>query len=165
MCNRKKGSTKNKIEGDHKTPVGEFKFKKIYYRKDKLGEMIFLIYLLQVIRKNDGWCDDPNINFTINILNFLLMQVLRNYSEMMIFMILFVLLIITLIQLYLEKVVQYFYIFANQILGTEGCIAIEKKNIIELSKKIDLTTKLIIKELISLTKNMSANSYMSSATF
>ena len=35
------GLTTNKIEGDHKTPVGEFKFKKIYYRKDKLGEMDF----------------------------------------------------------------------------------------------------------------------------
>ena len=29
--------------------------------------------------------------------------------------------------------------------GTEGCVAIEKENIIELAKKIDLTTKLIIK--------------------
>ena len=29
--------------------------------------------------------------------------------------------------------------------GTEGCVAIEKENIIELTKKIDLTTKLIIK--------------------
>ena len=26
------GLTTNKIEGDHKTPVGEFKFQKIYYR-------------------------------------------------------------------------------------------------------------------------------------
>ena len=30
--------------------------------------------------------------------------------------------------------------------GTEGCVAIEKKNIIELAKKIDVTTKLIIKD-------------------
>ena len=30
--------------------------------------------------------------------------------------------------------------------GTEGCIAIEKENIIELAKEIDLTTKLIIKD-------------------
>ena len=52
------GLTTNKIEGDHKTPVGEFKFKKIYYRKDRLGDMIFKIPFA-VIEKNDGWCDDP----------------------------------------------------------------------------------------------------------
>ena len=37
------GLTTNKIEGDHKTPVGEFKFNKIYYRKDRLGDMLFKI--------------------------------------------------------------------------------------------------------------------------
>ena len=48
------GLTTNKIEGDHKTPVGEFKFKKIYYRKDKLGEMTFKIPFV-IIGENDGW--------------------------------------------------------------------------------------------------------------
>ena len=122
------GLTTNKIEGDHKTPVGEFKFKKIYYRKDKLGEMVSLIYLLQLLKKMMDGVMIQKANSTINILNFLLMQVLRNYSEMMIFMIYYVLLIITLTLLYQEKEVQFFYILANQILmGTEGCVAIEKK--------------------------------------
>ena len=83
------GLTTNKIEGDHKTPVGEFKFKKIYYRKDKLGEMIFKIPFA-IIEENDGWCDDPKSKLYNQHINFLLMQVLRNYSEMMIFMICYV---------------------------------------------------------------------------
>ena len=74
------GLTTNKIEGDHKTPVGEFKFQKIYYRKDKLGEFSFKIPFVMIQKANN----------TINISNFLLMQVLRNYSEMMIFMICYV---------------------------------------------------------------------------
>ena len=52
------GLTKDKIEGDHKTPVGKYKFKKIFYRADKLGELIFNIPS-KIISKNDGWCDDP----------------------------------------------------------------------------------------------------------
>ena len=34
-CVGKKGFTKKKIEGDNKTPTGEFFLSNIYYRKDK----------------------------------------------------------------------------------------------------------------------------------
>ena len=84
------GLTTNKIEGDHKTPVGEFKFQKIYYRKDKLGENFFSKYLLRSLKKMMVGVMIQKANYTINMFNFLLMQVLRNYSEMMIFMICYV---------------------------------------------------------------------------
>ena len=58
----REGLTKNKIEGDLKTPVGKFRFKKIYYRADKLGKIIFNIPS-QIILKDDGWCDDPKSKF------------------------------------------------------------------------------------------------------
>ena len=34
-CIGKKGSTKNKKEGDKKTPKGTFKIENLYYRKDR----------------------------------------------------------------------------------------------------------------------------------
>ena len=35
----KRGITVNKKEGDQKTPKGTFKFKSIFYRKDKLSNL------------------------------------------------------------------------------------------------------------------------------
>ena len=50
-----------KIEGDKKTPAGEWSFKRIFYRSDRidLGQMIYRSVIpLQKITKNCGWCDD-----------------------------------------------------------------------------------------------------------
>ena len=37
-CIGKNGLSKNKIEGDNKTPVGLFKLGHLYYRKDKTNK-------------------------------------------------------------------------------------------------------------------------------
>ena len=34
-CIEKKGSTKKKIEGDNKTPMGTFEIEYLYFRKDR----------------------------------------------------------------------------------------------------------------------------------
>ena len=74
------------------------------------------------------------------------MQVRKDYTEMTICMTYYLLLIITLILLFPGNGSAIFlHISKPNFDGTEGCIAIEKNNIIELSKKIDLETKLIIK--------------------
>ena len=39
-CIGKKGFNLNKIEGDNSTPKGLFKLKKLYFRKDRVGEPI-----------------------------------------------------------------------------------------------------------------------------
>ena len=53
----KEGITKNKKEGDLKTPKGKFKLKLIFYRKDKIK--ILKTSLKKIaIQKNMGWCDD-----------------------------------------------------------------------------------------------------------
>ncbi len=52
------GLTDDKKEGDRSTPIGTFKFNKIFYRADKLGETKFKIES-SIIKETDGWCDDP----------------------------------------------------------------------------------------------------------
>jgi len=54
----KNGFTKNKREGDLKTPLGHFKIIKCYYRPDRVKKPITKIKCIQ-ITKNMGWCDDP----------------------------------------------------------------------------------------------------------
>ena len=58
-CIGKKGSTKNKKEGDKKTPKGTFKIENLYYRKDRREKPSTLLKCID-IKKNMGWCDDIN---------------------------------------------------------------------------------------------------------
>ena len=58
----KKGTKKNKIEGDQSTPKGKFSIGNIYYRADRLNKPITKINKI-IIKKNMGWCDDPNSKF------------------------------------------------------------------------------------------------------
>jgi L,D-peptidoglycan transpeptidase YkuD (ErfK/YbiS/YcfS/YnhG family) len=56
-CIGKKGSTKNKREGDKKTPRGTFKIENLYFRKDRLKKPLTSLRCIE-IKKNMGWCDD-----------------------------------------------------------------------------------------------------------
>ena len=53
----KLGFTKNKKEGDKKTPKGTFNIGNLYYRKDKHLKPITKLKCI-AIKKNMGWCDD-----------------------------------------------------------------------------------------------------------
>jgi L,D-peptidoglycan transpeptidase YkuD (ErfK/YbiS/YcfS/YnhG family) len=56
-CIGKGGVTKNKKEGDKKTPKGTFGIENLYYRKDRLKKPITSLKCLE-IKKDMGWCDD-----------------------------------------------------------------------------------------------------------
>ena len=54
----KRGIGNKKREGDKITPKGKFKIKTILYRKDRVSHFRSKITKLS-IKKNMGWCDDP----------------------------------------------------------------------------------------------------------
>jgi len=58
-CIGKKGSTKNKKEGDKKTPIGVFKIENLYFRKDRKHKPSTQLKCIE-IKKNMGWCNDIN---------------------------------------------------------------------------------------------------------
>ncbi len=66
----KSGLSKKKIEGDKKTPIGNFKLGSLFFRKDRIKKPITNLKTLE-IKKNMGWCDDikdkKNYNKLINI--------------------------------------------------------------------------------------------------
>ena len=74
----KNGRTKNKTEGDKKTPREIFQLE-IYFRSDRLN-IPYTKLKTVVIKKLDGWCDDLNfpekynklikINKKLNMKNF-----------------------------------------------------------------------------------------------
>tara|TARA_B100001939_G_scaffold337522_1_gene341963 strand:+ start:6875 stop:7426 length:552 start_codon:yes stop_codon:yes gene_type:complete len=55
----KKGLALAKREGDHKTPIGQFPLRSVFYRYDKLSKPIYTRVPMLAILKEDGWCDDP----------------------------------------------------------------------------------------------------------
>ena len=56
-CTGRMGLTKNKIEGDKKTPKGIFSLDKLYYRRDKVNKPITKLDCIP-INKKMGWCND-----------------------------------------------------------------------------------------------------------
>jgi L,D-peptidoglycan transpeptidase YkuD (ErfK/YbiS/YcfS/YnhG family) len=58
-CIGKNGSTKNKKEGDKKTPKGNFNIGDVYFRKDRKKKPLTSLNCIE-IKKNMGWCDDVN---------------------------------------------------------------------------------------------------------
>ncbi len=56
-CIGRKGSTKNKKEGDKKTPKGTFQIENLYFRKDRLKKPLTVLKCIE-IKKDMGWCDD-----------------------------------------------------------------------------------------------------------
>ena len=56
-CIGKKGLTKNKREGDKKTPKGTFEIENLYFRKDRKKKPLTSLKCVQ-IKKDMGWCDD-----------------------------------------------------------------------------------------------------------
>ena len=62
-CIGKRGLTKNKKEGDKKTPKGIFTLGPIFYRKDKFNNLDTKLKKIPITRKM-AWCDDPkNIRY------------------------------------------------------------------------------------------------------
>ena len=55
----KHGINKKKKEGDKITPKGTYKIVNIYYRKDRIKKISSKLKLIK-IKKNMGWCDDPD---------------------------------------------------------------------------------------------------------
>ena len=58
-CIGKKGSTRNKKEGDKKSPKGTFQIENLYLREDRIKKPLTLLKCIK-IKKDMGWCDDIN---------------------------------------------------------------------------------------------------------
>ena len=140
----KEGITRNKKEGDLKTPKGKFKLKLIFYRKDKIK--ILKTSLKKIaIQKNMGWCDDIKskkynklINFPFKysaeklwrkdniydvaiVLNYNLNPVKKNKGSAI-----------------------FLHIAKKNYIPTRGCIAINEKDMLNLTTNLKKNSAIII---------------------
>ena len=140
----KKGTSKKKIEGDCKTPVGTFYIENVYYRADKIKSLETNINKVR-INKIDGWCDDP-IQTEYNQLihfpyNFSAEKLYRDDS----------LYNIVCVLNYNTNPVKpglgsaiFIHVATDGYKPTEGCIALKQEDLIFLLSLINKKTKIIL---------------------
>ena len=143
-CIGKNGLTKNKVEGDKKTPKGIYEIENLYFRKDKINKPRTSLKCIE-IKKNMGWCNDvkekKKYNRLIEVSNKVRHEKLsRNDYKY-------------------DLLIPIKYNFKKNITGkgscifihltknynpTAGCIAIKKKDFIIMLKIINKNTKIKI---------------------
>jgi len=140
------GLKKNKVEGDLSTPIGAFKFNKIYYRADKIGETNFEIDS-SIIQKNDGWCDDEKSKFYNQYIQFPFNESAEHlYREDDIYDILCVLNYNTSPIIPGLGSAIFLHIARSNFAGTEGCIALDKKALLKIATNITYDSRIVIED-------------------
>ena len=140
----KAGINVKKKEGDNITPLGTYKISKVYYRKDRIKKISSKLKLIK-IKKNMGWCDDPN-NKNYNQL----IKIPSKYSYERLFRNENIYDLIIVLNYNMNPVIKnkgsaiFIHIAKKRFQPTEGCIAISKKNLLYLIRNISKNTKIKI---------------------
>lgn len=140
----KRGIGRKKKEGDLITPRGVFGIKHLLYRKDRVKKMQTNLKKI-VINKNMGWCDDPNskkynklIRLPFNYSHEKLFKKDNSYD------------IILVLNFNMNPVKKnkgsaiFIHVAKKNFKKTEGCVAINKKSLIRILKKLKKSTKVRI---------------------
>ena len=144
-CALGKAGIKRKVkEGDNITPKGIFKITKIYYRSDKIKDIVTPIKKIK-IKKNIGWCDDPNSKSYNQLINLPTKYTHEKlYRKDNVYDLLIVL-NYNMRPIFKNKGSAIFIHIARQnYKKTSGCVAIKKPHLIKLIKTIKKKTKVVI---------------------
>ncbi|MDC3104644.1 L,D-transpeptidase family protein [Candidatus Pelagibacter bacterium] len=136
----KRGIGKKLKEGDKITPKGKYKVKFILYRKDRVSYLASKIPKY-VIKKNMGWCDDPESKDYNKLIRFpFSYSAEKLYREDNIYDIILVL------NYNLNPIVKnkgsaiFIHIATKNYKFTKGCIAINKRDLRKIIKQINQRT-------------------------
>ena len=140
----KRGIGVKKREGDFITPIGIFKIKGIFYRKDRVKKLETSLKKISITTKL-GWCDDPkskkynqlirypskyrserlhrkdNIYDIVIVLNYNMNPIRKNKGSAI-----------------------FIHIAKENYKSTEGCIAVKKNNLLKIVKDLKKNTKIKI---------------------
>ena len=140
----KNGVTAEKKEGDGCTPLGEYSLGCIYFRKDKL--ILPDVKLPKIaIDKNAGWCDDVASDDYNRPVAFPF-----KYSAERLFRDDGIYDIVCVINYNSDPVIKgkgsaiFLHIARNDYSGTEGCIALQQNDLIQLLSQINSQTRISI---------------------
>tara|TARA_B100001564_G_scaffold299228_1_gene265609 strand:+ start:143 stop:634 length:492 start_codon:yes stop_codon:yes gene_type:complete len=136
----KRGIGNKKREGDKITPKGKFKIKTILYRKDRISNFKSKIKKLS-IKKNMGWCDDPNSEKYNKLIKFpFKSHAEKLYRKDNTYDIILVLSYNTNPIRKGKGSAIFIHVAKKNYTNTLGCIGVSKKNLKKIIKKINKST-------------------------
>ena len=139
----KRGIGNKKREGDQITPKGKFKVKSILYRKDRLSHFKSKITKLP-IKRDMGWCDDPKSKQYNKLIKLPFKGSFEKlYRKDNTYDIILVL-NYNLNPVRKGKGSGSLYVAKKDFKSTLGCIAVSKKNLLKIVKKISSSTQVNI---------------------
>ncbi len=143
-CIGKNSLTKNKVEGDKKTPKGIFSLGDLYFRKDRNSKPETKLKCIP-IKKEMGWCDDPrnkkHYNKLIKVNKKIKHEKLYRKDNKYDFLIP---INYNTKKIKIGKGSAIFLHLTKNFKPTAGCIALEKKDFLILLKLINKKTKIVI---------------------
>ena len=140
----KRGLTSKKREGDLKTPLGNFKFNLLLYRKDRIKKINTKIKK-KAIKRNFGWCDDPNSSNYNKLVKFPFSQSAeRLYLKENIYDLILVINFNTKPIIKRRGSAIFLHIANKKFSATKGCIAIKKKSLMKILPFITRKTRIFI---------------------
>ena len=140
----KRGIIKKKLEGDNATPRGSFDIKNLYYRKDRIRHIKTKLKKI-IIKKNMGWCDDPGSQDYNKLITFPFkygaekLYIKKNIYDLII-----------VLNYNMRPTIKkkgsaiFLHLSTKNYTPTKGCVAISKKNMIQLLKKMNKKNKITI---------------------
>jgi len=139
----KNGISKNKKEGDGKSPQGKFGLGTVYWRSDRIKKPITKIKC-EKIKKDIGWCDDINSKFYNKKVKlnkkFRCEKLFRKDNKYD---------LIIVINYNTKKIVKnkgsaIFIHLTNNYKPTAGCLAVKEKDMFIILKLINKNSKILI---------------------
>jgi len=140
----KNGFTRNKAEGDLKTPIGNFKIIKCFYRSDRVKDIQSKLKFIDITKKM-GWCDDVSSKFYNKQVD---TSLVRRHEKLFrrdsLYDIVLVLNYNTEPIKKFKGSAIFFHIATKNFSPTQGCIGLEKNKLLKLVKYIDDRTQIKI---------------------
>jgi len=136
----KRGIGYKKKEGDLITPKGRYKIKYILYRKDRIKRIQTKIKKI-IIKKNMGWCDDPNSKLYNKLI-----KLPSTFSYEKLYKKENVYDIVLVLNYNMKPVIKqkgsaiFIHVSKSNYKKTEGCIALKKIHLLKILKDLKKNT-------------------------
>lgn len=132
----KNGVTKNKVEGDKRTPSGVYRLKQVFYRADRINKITTNLKKIK-IKKNMGWCDDPSSKRYNRLI-----KIPYKFSHEKLYRKDHIYDIVVILNYNMNPVVKkrgsaiFMHITKKNYLKTLGCIALKKNDLLEILNRV-----------------------------
>ena len=141
----KRGIGQKRKEGDLITPKGKYKIKYIMYRKDRVKIQSKIKKI--IIKKELGWCDDPDSKHYNKII-----KLPSSYKYEKLYKKENIYDIIIVLNYNMDPIVRnkgsaiFIHVAKKNYKKTEGCIAVKKAHLLKIAKDLKKNTKVLIED-------------------